>query len=151
MALAAAAVVVIAVLAVLLTRGGGSNAEVIGPKVVEVPGTRAWTSTGLVLRRGDRVSITASGTVFHNVGDPQRGFVGPAGATGRPELRQFNVLKDADHGALLGRVAGKDVFVVGAAKKFTAAAPGALELGVNDAGLENNSGAFVARVTVTRG
>src|SRR5207248_5765098 len=103
-ALAGAAVVVAVVVAVLLASGGGSKTVVIGPKLVTVPGTRAWTPAGIVLRRGDQVSITATGTVFHNVADPVNGSVGPEGATGRPDLRRFNVFPEADHSALLGRV-----------------------------------------------
>jgi molecular chaperone DnaK (HSP70) len=53
------------------------------------------------------------------------------------------------HGALIGRIGKGPPFVIGAAATITASAAGEPQLGVNDAGLENNGGSFDVTVTVT--
>jgi hypothetical protein len=68
-----------------------------------------------------------------------------------PEIRVFNVVPNIDHSGLIGRVgtAGSP-FAVGRSDHFQANTPGPLFLGINDIGVDNNDGAFVAHVTVTR-
>jgi hypothetical protein len=62
------------------------------------------------------------------------------------------VLPGADHHAgLIGRISASGTpFFVGSA--FTGSAPqaGELFLGINDIGVENNSGAFAASIQVTQ-
>ena len=145
-----AVVVVGGLLAFLLTRSSGPSTTTIGPKTVHVDGATAWTDTGVVLKVGDNVSITATGTVFPNTGD--RSFVAsPDGVPNHPEIQQFNVVPGVDHSGLIGKV-GTDgsPFVVGHEDHFNATVAGPLSLGINDRGLDNNDGAFTARVTVTR-
>lgn len=127
----------------LLGRGGGGGERT---RRVNVAGTQPWTDSGLDLRAGDRVHITATGTVFHNL--PTASSAGPDGAPD-PNLRQFNVLADANHAGLLGRLGESgDPFQVGSDSTFAAPTAGRLYLGVNDRGVDNNSGAFVATVEV---
>jgi hypothetical protein len=75
----------------------------------------------------------------------------PDGVPNHPDIHQFNVVAGADHSGLLGRVGDAGApFVVGHDDQFKAATAGPLFLGINDAGVDNNDGAFMARVTVTR-
>jgi hypothetical protein len=55
----------------------------------------------------------------------------------------------ANHSALIGKIGDGDPFLVGKSKSFDVAAQGRLFLGVNDHGVENNSGSFQVMITVT--
>jgi hypothetical protein len=150
-------VVAAAVVAFLATRPSGKSkpvkkvaaSTVIGPREVTVPGDRSWTDSGIDLRANDDVAIAASGTVLPSK-DIASLQAGPNGVFVRPDIAPYNVVKDAEHSSLIGRVADGPPFFVGADKRFSATAPGRLFLGINDTGVENNAGAFQARVTITR-
>jgi len=115
-------------------------------------GTDPWLDSGVRLRVGDVVTVTATGTITHAPGQS----VGPAGDT-RPELAQFNLIP-GNHAALLGRLGPTgQPFVIGASRevKIDAAAVTtgnnvALFLGINDAGLDNNGGAFAITMVIRR-
>lgn len=117
-------------------------------ETVTVDAKRAFTDTGIDIAAGDRVTISATGTIFH---DPT-GSTGPTGVAERRDLRQYNVLDSENHGALIGRIGESGApFAVGSDFSSAALAPGRLFLGINDRGLDNNSGAFTATVTVRKG
>jgi hypothetical protein len=147
-AAAAAVVVLVAVIAgVLLLRDGGQRA-----KVVTVPATQAYTDTGIDLAQGDIVTVDASGTINHAPG-PEN-VVGPDGDA-RSALTVYNVPDNggplaAQHGALIAKLNDGHPFPIGFQRTFTAVASGRLFLGINDAGLDNNSGAFEARIRVEK-
>jgi hypothetical protein len=151
--LGAAVIVAAAVLMLVLRNGGGGSASPPADVVdVTVPGTRAWTDTGIDLAAGARVHIAASGTIQHN--PDAASTVGPDGDV-NPTATTYNAIVDGKlvagrHASLIARVGTQDAFFVGSAADFTAATAGRLQLGVNDAGPENNSGHFDAEVTVNR-
>ena len=94
--------------------------------------------------------MTASGTVFPNTANRTLA-ANPDGVPNQPQIRRFNVVPNVDHSGLIGRVgAAGSAFAVGHEHRFKATVAGPLFLGVNDIGVDNNDGAFVARVTVTR-
>ena len=103
-----------------------------------------WTDTGVDLAVGDRVSVSTSGTVVLGPSTD----TGPTGVAERLDLHQFNLIDGENHGVVLGRIGDGTPFPVGSDFSSAGLAPGRLQLGVNDAGLENNSGAFTATVTV---
>jgi CHAT domain len=112
---------------------------------VEVPATQHWTDTGVDCEAGDVLEIAAAGTAYHRVGG--RGF-GPEGNPD-PQARGANVkgLRDVNHAALIGSIAGQQpYFQVGSQNTYTCAAGGRLYLGVNDNGVDNNSGKFSATI-----
>ncbi|HEX3623028.1 MAG TPA: hypothetical protein VHT97_11995 [Acidimicrobiales bacterium] len=116
-------------------------------QAVTVDARRAWTDTGVDLVSGDRVSVSATGTIFH---DPSS-TTGPNGVAERLDLQQFNVLKGENHAGLIGRVGDNGApFAVGSDFASTNLAPGRLFLGINDVGVDNNSGSFSAIVTIRR-
>lgn len=138
--LAALAPIIVVVIQ-LRGSGQGGDAE---PITVTVPGARIWTDTGVDLKMGDRVSITADGFVFHNEKES-------VNADGDPRRFESNVLATANHAELIGRLGPQgEPFAVGMEANFTAPGNGRLYLGVNDKGFENNSGRFKAFIKVTR-
>ncbi|HEX2029221.1 MAG TPA: PT domain-containing protein [Nitriliruptorales bacterium] len=103
-----------------------------------------WVATGVQVEPLDHVTIEAQGQVFHNGSEP----TGPDG-DGRPELRQFNIVPEAGHAALIGRFGDGEPFVIGSEIELSGG-EGELLLQVNDVGLDNNSGAFEVTITVQR-
>ncbi len=112
---------------------------------VVVSGGQPWTDTGVDLVLGTRVTITATGEVFANATVSG----GPDGIPGRPEWAKYNVVPEAQHVALVGKI-GEDgtPFLVGAEASFVVKVDGRLYLGPNDKDTRNNRGEFVATVTV---
>jgi hypothetical protein len=115
------------------------------PTVVDVPGTIAWTRTGLSLTQGQRFVVRATGQVSFSQTAPP---VGPDGATDKHP--GACVLPGPDHhAALIGRIRGPSPgtpFLVGSTFDGQADQSGELELGINDIGVDNNGGAFQASV-----
>jgi hypothetical protein len=111
---------------------------------VVVDGATAWTDTGFDVAPGDRIQVQATGLVFHDrdhsIGpDGERGLVGFDGPLGSDH-----------HSGLIGRISDTGApFLVGERVDRTAEQAGRLFLGINDVGLDNNSGAFDATVMVT--
>lgn len=155
-------VAVLGLLGLLLALPGGSEEKAVDPApapssttlaapttrtaTVAVEGTRQWTDTAIVVEPGDQLHITATGTVFHS----ERDSTTPDGAA-HPGLRVFNILTNANHAGLLGRIgATGSPFVVGRDATRAVTAGGTLYLGINDQGVENNHGSFSAKVELTR-
>lgn len=112
---------------------------------VTVPGNVAWTDTGLDVQAGQRLEVNAAGELAAN---PEN-RTSPDGFANKPEWRKYNVLAEAPHMALIGRVgASGQPFLVGAAFRGPAPAAGRLYLGINDRDVGNNAGAFKATVRV---
>jgi PA-IL-like protein len=114
---------------------------------VSVPGTLAWTDTGLSLAQGEGFTVHATGQVSYG---PASKPVGPGGATD-PHPGQC-VLPGPDHHAgLIARIVGPESgapFLVGSDYQGTADRAGQLQLGINDVGVQNNAGAFQADIQV---
>jgi hypothetical protein len=129
------------------TRVASSAAPV---HVVEVPGTQPWTDTSIYVRKGDRVTIDGRGQVHH---DSSQLAVDPDGDP-RPALTKFNILPSADHAALIGEIIGNTPgrpFLVGSHYHTDSInQSGLLLLGVNDRGVNNNSGEFIASIEVAK-
>ena len=104
-----------------------------------------WTNTGIVLRRGQRVRINATGTVSLGRGNNTT----PAGL---PSLRDPRKLLPSDPTGGLIAVVGddNDEFVfVGRNREFVAQRDGVLFLGINEDYLNDNTGAFSTTVEVS--
>lgn len=138
--IAFAALVIIALGAVAVWPDPDDSTE------VTVPADRAWTVTGVDVDVGDEVAVTSTGEIVHHTGAPRS--VGPDGDD-RIELRVYNVVPDVNHAALIGRIGDEDAppFLVGASIQFIADRSGPLSLGINDAGVGNNTGSFTSVAT----
>jgi hypothetical protein len=125
---------------------GGNNATLpANARQVTVQGTQQWTDTGITVRRGSRIQVTATGDVV----------LGPAmsaNANGSPAATVAGArypVRDAFAGALIGRIGNGTPFLVGGnGQTIDVRANGRLFLGVNDDVLADNGGSFTAAVAV---
>lgn len=110
---------------------------------VSVSATDRWTDTGITVRAGQTIYVSASGRVRWGPGRQD----GPAGERNSPR-NDGRPLPGRPAGSLVGRVGdGDDVFFVGDdTGALRMRASGRLYLGVNDDFLDDNSGAFRATV-----
>ncbi len=103
--------------------------------------------TDLQVRRGDKVTITASGRI--TVG----AFAGSATPNGISGFQDYSVVYKFPHGSLLVRVRqyqGDEWTFCGSSCSFTAERDGYLDFIVNDNDSANNSGTFQIQVQVDR-
>ena len=151
----------VAVLALVLAGSGGGDDQEAGdgapttvattvpqPVRLSVPADEAWTDTQFDVVAGQNLEIEASGTIVHHPGP-----VLTAGPEGNPDpqLRQYNVptLGNVDHSSLIARIGSGQPFFVGKSITFSAPGGGRLYLGINDAGVHNNDGAFTVEIRPT--
>jgi hypothetical protein len=103
-----------------------------------------WTDSGLMVRKGQRLRISASGRI--SLGEGR--FSTP---TGLPRVMDTDkLMRDEPTGALIAVVGDdNDEFIfVGSGREFFATRDGRLFLGVNEGRLEDNSGSFDALIEV---
>jgi hypothetical protein len=102
--------------------------------------TNGWTNTGLVVRRGQRIRVTATGNVNLGAGRVST----PAGVRTLPD--RDKLMKDEPTGALIAVIGddNDDFILVGRSREFTAQRDGVLFLGVNEGNLNDNTGSFDA-------
>jgi hypothetical protein len=103
-----------------------------------------WTDSGLMVRKGQRLRISASGRISLGQGR----FSTP---TGLPRVMDTDkLMRDEPTGALIAVVGDdNDEFIfVGAGREFFATRDGRLFLGVNEGKLDDNTGTYDALVEV---
>ena len=100
--------------------------------------TNGWTNSGLVVRRGQRLRITASGRVTLGQGR----FSTPAGIPTLPDADKL--MRNEPTGAVIGVIGDNndDFFFIGNRREFVAQRDGVLFLGVNEGNLNDNTGAY---------
>ena len=119
---------------------------------IDVPGNvQRGVDTGIELRAGDQVNISATGTV---TAGRRAGQVSPdGGRVGGLGIVSAYPVPNAGVGALIGyvRLTNGQVtapFIIGSQQSFAAQADGRLFLLVNDDNYNDNSGSFTVRVRV---
>lgn len=132
------------------TNSGRGNRTV--EKVVDVPGTQPrGIDTGIELRSGDQVVVTATGNVTAGrragVVSPDGGRQGAAGVFGASTYP----VPTAGVGALIGYIVSSNgqaspAFLIGSQATFTTPVDGRLYLAVNDDNYSDNSGSFSVRI-----
>jgi hypothetical protein len=117
---------------------------------VSVPGNSRGTDTGIDLRSGDNVTITATGSV---TAGRRAGVVSPDGgrATGFGSIAGTYPVPAIGVGALIGyiRLSNGQVsqpFAIGSQRSFSAQSDGRLFLLINDDNYGDNSGSFDVRI-----
>ncbi|MBD0370904.1 MAG: hypothetical protein ICV60_08725 [Pyrinomonadaceae bacterium] len=143
------------------TSGGGGgygpgpstpSASVMQEKSVVVPGNSRGTDTGIDLRTGDAVTITATGNITAGrragVVSADGGRVGVGSIVGTYPVAQAGV------GALIGYIRTPNgqitqPFLVGSQQTFNSPVDGRLFLLINDDNYGDNSGQFDVRITYT--
>ncbi len=118
-------------------------------KEFDITGANAWTDTGLDLKPGDTLRITASGTVQYPGAKPS----GPEGL-GRSwtDLIRQLPLNEAGRGSLIGRIgdsAAARAFLVGPRTEHRAPIGGRLYLGINQAANDQPDGSYHVKVDLT--
>ena len=126
---------------------GTSGTGVANGPAVTVDASRGWVDTGIDVRRGDILSIQATGTVTlstnaSDVADP--------GGSRTNRRASSSPLPNESAGALIGRIANATPFIVGGRQSVTANATGRLFLAVNDDFFDDNQGAYRVVVGVSR-
>jgi len=97
-----------------------------------------WTNSGLVVRKGQRLKITASGRV--SLGRSR--FSTPAGVASIPDGDKL--MRNEATGALIAVIGddNDDFILIGPRRDFVAQRDGVLFLGVNEGDLADNTGAY---------
>ncbi|MBZ5665199.1 MAG: LssY C-terminal domain-containing protein [Acidobacteriia bacterium] len=123
-----------------------------GSYTVEVTGTKQWVDTNIDLRRGEKLQITAEGTITY--ADAKKNHFGPSGiARSFADLIHQYAVPNAGHGALIGRLGSGDAaaaFEVGTSATYTAPVAGRLFLGINQSMRDaaGASGSFQVKIEV---
>jgi len=112
---------------------------------VRVLGSACWMDSGVTIQNGQKVLITASGTV-HTWGGRNGSDSDPNGQTGLCGAIQCPK-QGVGYGALIGRLEDQPTFFVGTKYEFTASQDGQLYFTVNDWECDDNNGVFQVRIT----
>ena len=106
--------------------------------------SNGWTNTGWVVKKGQRIKITGSGTVSLGNGRTAEAF----GSTTYDDPNKL--LKRAATGALIAVIGddNDDFIYIGGEREIVATRDGALFLGINEGNLDDNSGSFNVKVEV---
>ena len=117
---------------------------------VSVPGTSRSLDTGIDVRAGDPINITASGTI---IAGRRIGQVGPDGAsaTGFGAVVNARPVPSAGVGALIAYIRMSNgqlsaAYLVGSSLSSSVPVDGRLILAINDDDFSDNSGAFSVRI-----
>lgn len=113
---------------------------------VDVAAKKDWTSSGLIVKRGDHLRVTATGTITL---DPASGRTcGPEGISDLLDPKKL--MPEQPTGALIAVISSDndDFIFLGRSGEFTATRDGLLFLSVNEGVLADNVGAFKAVVEV---
>lgn len=126
------------------SNNSGSKPITLNVKVLADNTANGWTNSGWVVRKGQRIRITAKGQV--NLGN---GRYSSASGIGSLADKDKLMQKDAT-GGLIAVVGddNNDFIFVGTSNEFVAQRDGALFLGVNEGNLEDNSGAFDVTIEI---
>lgn len=97
-----------------------------------------WTNSGLVVRRGQRLRITASGRISIGRGR----FSTPGGVSTVPD--NDKLMRNEPTGALIAVVGddNDDFVIIGTRRDFVAQRDGVLFLGINEGDLNDNTGTY---------
>jgi hypothetical protein len=102
--------------------------------------SNGWTNTGLVVRKGQRLRVTAMGQI--SLGNGR--FSQPAGIASLTDREKL--MLDEPTGALIAVIGddNNDFIFLGRTREFIAQRDGVLFLGVNEGNLNDNTGAYDA-------
>jgi len=125
-------------------RSPTSGTAATSPQGLTVSSQQQWTPTGLIVRRGESITVNASGEIKFGAGANMT-----TGPNGGSETNADNPMPGVPTGTLIARIGNSAPFLIGTQTQFQAPAAGQLFLGVNDSHLPDNQGAF--QVQIQRG
>src|SRR5271168_3246085 len=122
----------------------------------DVDATQEWMDTKVDLRQGEKLRLTATGTITYPADKkhPDGRTFGPDGLPrGFGDLIHEYAVSDAGHGSLIARLGDDDVaqtFAVGASAEYEAPVAGRLFLGINQSlrDTESAKGNFQVKIVV---
>jgi hypothetical protein len=117
---------------------GSGNFFQINTRVRGDNTANGWTNSGLVVRRGQRIRVSASGRVTLGAGKVST----PAGI---PAITDNDkLMRSSPTGGLIAVIGddNDDFIFIGARREFVAQRDGVLFLGVNEGNLNDNTGAY---------
>lgn len=114
-------------------RGGNNPLKVLADSTAN-----GWTNSGVVVRKGQRVRISATGRVSLGQGR----FTTPAGVGSIADSQRL--MPTEPTGALIAVIGddNNEFIFIGSSREFVAQRDGMLFLGINEGNLDDNSGAF---------
>src|SRR6202166_3732481 len=127
---------------------------------IDVPGTKEWVDTNIQVGGGAKLRFTATGQITYPADQSYSGrsrtlgTFGPDGlARGFADLIHQYAVRDAGHGALIGRIGSDNysqAFLVGASKEDDVPVAGRVVLGINQSLSEASTaeGSFHARIEI---
>ncbi len=117
----------------IVVRGGTNPLKVLADSTAN-----GWTNSGVVVRKGQRIRISANGRVSLGQGR----FATPAGVGSIADAQRL--MPTEPTGALIAVIGddNNDFIFIGSSREFVAQRDGMLFLGINEGNLDDNSGAF---------
>jgi hypothetical protein len=116
---------------------------------VQLTGEESWIDTTIDIQAGERLLITATGTLRYADAKEDNGPDGlPRGFKDLLRVLPFN---EAGRGALIGRIGDKETaqpFVIGARRDAIAPVSGRLSVGINRAADDTGDGNYTVRIEV---
>jgi hypothetical protein len=109
--------------------------------------TNGWTNSGLVVRRGQRLRVMASGRISLGQGR----FSTPTGIATLPD--KAKLMQTEPTGSLIAVIGddNDDFIAIGGRRDFVAQRDGVLFLGVNEGDLNDNTGAYDVTIEAEAG
>jgi len=113
-------------------------------KVLADSTANGWTNSGFVVKRGQRIRVSGTGSVSLGHGNTST----PSGLSDLDDNQKL--LKAVPTGALIAVIGddNNDFIYVGESREFTAARDGALYLGVNEGDLSDNKGSYDVKIEI---
>lgn len=151
----------------MVCSGSAARAQTVQTKTdgnrsyeIDMPATQEWVDTNIDVRGGAKLRLTATGKITYPPDDSYTGksrTLGTFGPDGLPRgfadlIHQYAV-KDAGHGALIGRI-GSDAyaqaFLIGESKEYDVPVAGRLFLGLNQSMREASTatGSFHVKIEI---
>jgi hypothetical protein len=125
------------------------SAKEVASKTFTLKGDSLWTDTGITLEPGQRISITAEGTLQYADAKQTNGPDGlPRNFKDLIRILPFN---DAGRGALIGRIGDADIaqpFLLGAHKDVVSPISGKLAIGINQSSNDTGEGSYSVKLQV---
>ena len=129
--------------------GASKAAAPVASAVLEVLGKQHWVDTGIDLSAGDKVQVTASGTLQLTEAKETNGPEGHS--RGWKDLLRQLPLNDAGRGALIGRIGSDSAaqpLLLGARRELTAPESGRFFVGLNIQENEEADGKYSVKIQV---
>lgn len=118
-------------------------------KSCTLEGGKVWIDTGISLEPGQRIVVTAEGTLRYSDAKADNG---PEGLTrGFKDLIRILPFNEAGRGAVIGKIGDPDIaqpFLIGAKKDVVAPVSGKLSIGINQASSDTGDGSYTVKVMV---